>query len=219
MYAIPLWAQSNGLIERHHRDLNDRLRKAKAAKDLYKQKLDMKLMLEEVVHDYNLTPHSITGVPPAQLLFHRVMRSFLPGKKGEWKLVRTEDEVRERDTEHKLYMEKYINEKRKAIHKDFEVGDSVVLKQSRVSKIDSTYRPEIFKVSDVQGTLVTIQNNLGQVFRRASSELKMWKEQLRDDMAEEELSAEKNQDASQENVNLESPIKRPRRTKAKYRNY
>ena len=86
-----LWPQANGEIERQNRSILKRLRIAQAEGRNWKSEIDNFLVI------YRSTPHSTTGVSPAQLLFGTLIRTKLPHLQ-EFSI---EDEVRDRDNERK----------------------------------------------------------------------------------------------------------------------
>ena len=89
--TTPLWPQANGEIERQNRSILKRLRIAQAEGRNWRAEIDNFLMM------YRSTPHSTTGVSPAELLFGRRIRTKLPHLEE----FTVEDEVRDRDSERK----------------------------------------------------------------------------------------------------------------------
>lgn len=77
---------------------------------------------------YRSTPHSTTGVSPAELLFGRKPRTKLP--------MLTEfvdqSEVRDRDQEKKEQGKQYSDHRRQANTADLVAGDKVLLKKKKV---------------------------------------------------------------------------------------
>ena len=61
--TTPLWPQANGEIEKQNRSILKRLRIAQAEGRNWRSEIDDFLMM------YRITPHSTTGVSPAELLF------------------------------------------------------------------------------------------------------------------------------------------------------
>ncbi|KAL9968146.1 hypothetical protein ACROYT_G026481 [Oculina patagonica] len=83
--TTPLWPQANGEIERQNRSILKRLRIAQAEGRNWKSEMDNFLVM------YRSTPHSTTGVSPAELLFGRRIRTKLP----QLQEFSIEDEVRD----------------------------------------------------------------------------------------------------------------------------
>ena len=80
---------------------------------------------------YRSTPHSTTGVSPAELLFGRKIKTTLP----QLQQFTSEDEVRDRDSEGKEKGKMYADCKRNACENDIQKGDKVLLRQERDNKL------------------------------------------------------------------------------------
>ena len=63
--VTPLWHQANGQVERQNRSLLKRIKIAQIEKRHWKEELGSFLIM------YRTTPHSKTGVSPAELRFRR----------------------------------------------------------------------------------------------------------------------------------------------------
>ncbi|XP_060077908.1 uncharacterized protein K02A2.6-like [Ylistrum balloti] len=70
--VTPLWPQANGEVERQNKSLLKRVRIAQIEKKNWKEEIENYLM------SYRTTPHTVTGVSPAELLFKRKLRTRLP---------------------------------------------------------------------------------------------------------------------------------------------
>ena len=70
------------------------------------------------------TPHSITGVSPAKLLFRRRIRTKLP----HFQEFSIEDKVRDRDSERKENGKVYADCQRNARQSEIREGDKVLLR-------------------------------------------------------------------------------------------
>lgn len=88
----PLWPQANGEVERQNRSILKRLRISQS------QNRNWRLDLDDYLIMYRSTPHSVTGMSPAEMLFGRKIRTCVP----EINTYRREDsEIRDRDSEKK----------------------------------------------------------------------------------------------------------------------
>ena len=113
--TTPLWPQANGEIERQNRTILKRLRIAQA------EGRDWRLQMDDFLMMYRSTPHSTTGVSPAELLFGRKIRTKLP----QLQQFTCEDEVRDRYSERKENGKMYTDCKRNACENDIQKGDKV----------------------------------------------------------------------------------------------
>ena len=127
--TAPLWPQENGEIERQNRSILKRLRIAQAEGRNWRSEMDDFLLM------YRSTPHSTTGVSPAELLFGRRIRTTIP----QLQEFTVEDEVRDRDNERKEKGKVYTDCKRNAHESKIQEGDKVLLRQEKENKLSTTY--------------------------------------------------------------------------------
>ncbi|XP_056016755.1 uncharacterized protein K02A2.6-like [Ostrea edulis] len=135
--TTPLWPQANGEIERQNRSILKRLKIAQAEKKDWKSELLTYLLM------YRSSPHTTTGVYPAELLFRRVIRTKSP---DIHKYSETDSTVRDRDTEKKAKGKMYSDAKRRAITSDIKPGDLTLMKKNKENKLSATYHSDPFKV-------------------------------------------------------------------------
>nr|XP_006824094.1 PREDICTED: uncharacterized protein K02A2.6-like [Saccoglossus kowalevskii] len=91
-HTTPLWPQANREVERQNRSL---LKVLKIAQ-LQKRKLHKEL--NKFLLAYRSTPHTTTGMSPAEAMFKRKLRTKLP-ETGENRLREDDRMIRDRDTE------------------------------------------------------------------------------------------------------------------------
>lgn len=118
---------------------------------------------------YRTTPHSTTGVSPAELLFRRKLRTRIPGIE-EFSV--DDQEVRDRDSEAKEKGKLYADEKRCARESDVKEGDMVLLRQEQRNKLTPTFRPEPYRVLDKLGNRVVVESPDGVQYKRNSTHVK-----------------------------------------------
>ena len=70
--VTPLWLPANGEVERQNRTLLKRMKIAQAEGKNWRSEIYSFLLM------YRSTPHSTTGMSPAELLFNRKLRTKLP---------------------------------------------------------------------------------------------------------------------------------------------
>ncbi len=144
--VTPLWPQANGEVERQNRSLLKRLRIAQA------EKKDWRKAVREYLLAYRSTPHTTTGVSPAELMFGRTIRTKLP----ELRVERPDEEMRDRDMEHKEKSRLYTDAKRRAEECELQPGDAVLLRQDKKNKLSTNYESEPYEVVQRQGNSVVI---------------------------------------------------------------
>ena len=106
--VTPLWPQANGQIERQNRTLLKAMKIAQAKGKNWKREIYSFLLM------YRSTPHSTTGVSPAELLFGRKIRTKLPELDSDFdKDVQL---YRDRDAEMKEKRKLYGDMKRNAMY-------------------------------------------------------------------------------------------------------
>jgi hypothetical protein len=142
--TAPYHPASNGLAERAVQSFKDSMRKFPASESLEKR-------ISKYLFLYRLTPHSTTGVPPAQLLLGRIPRS-------QFNLIKPNmtDKVHQKQEKQKQYHDSHAKGRK------FNVGDAVFVKDFPSGK---TWIP---------GTVIAIKGPLsyhvelsdGRVFHR-----------------------------------------------------
>ena len=156
--TTPLWPQANGEVERQNRSLLKRMRIAQA------EGKDWKKEVRKYLVACWSTPHTTTGVSPAELLFGRKMRTKLPELREE--VIATE--VRDRDSGMKAKAKMYADNKRNAKHSDLSPGDKVLVKQDRQNKLSTPFSPEPHEVVTKTGNSVVIESPEGIQLKRTT---------------------------------------------------
>ena len=99
---------------------------------------DWRKELQKFLLGYRSTPHTITGVSPAKLLFGREIRSKLPGEK-ELRSASNDSEVLDRDRERKQKGKDYANNLRGACESNVKEGDKVLLQKPKSDKLSPSF--------------------------------------------------------------------------------
>ena len=168
--TTPLWPQANGEVERQNRSLLKRMRIAQAEGKEWKKEVRKYLVA------YRSTPHSTTGVSPAELLFCRKVRTKLPELREE----STESEMRDRDSEMKAKAKQYADKKRNVQESDLTPGDKVLVKQERRNKLSTPFAPEPYAVVTKTGNSVVIESPEGVQLMRNTTHVKKFEESSQD---------------------------------------
>jgi len=161
--VTPLWAQANGEVERQNRSMLKSMRIAHAEGRNWRTALIVYLFA------YRTTPHSVTGKPPAELLFGRSIRSKLPELR---EMVVNDEEMRDRDWKHKVQGQIYADQKRGAKESDIEKGDSVLLRQKKENKLSTNFGSMPYKVLEKKGNSVVVESPENVVYKRNVTEVK-----------------------------------------------
>ncbi|XP_071837501.1 uncharacterized protein [Apostichopus japonicus] len=155
-----LWPQANGEVERQNRTI------LKVLKIAQIQKSDWNL-LNNFLLAYRSTPHSTTGVSPAESLFKRSLRTTLPDVKFSQS---QEENMKDRDTEMKQKAKDYADVKRHAKTSDIQIGDHVLVKQKEQNKLTAPF----CEVVDRINSQVTVESPEGVQYKRISAHLKKY---------------------------------------------
>lgn len=166
--AIPLSPQSNGSVERQ----NQGIIKALAASKL--ENRNWRLALREYVHRHNtLVPHSRLGVTPFEMMVGWKYRGTFPSLwSGQETNCRDQQDLAEKDAEAKLASKKYADSTRGAKESDIGVGDTVLLAQTKKSKVDPTFSYERYTVIAREGAKVVVMSKSGLQYSRNVREVK-----------------------------------------------
>ena len=117
---------------------------------------DWRQELQTFLTAYSSTPQMTTGATPFYLMFGREMRSKLPDVRREAPI--TNEEVRGRDWSRKLSQKQYVDTKRSAVASDVEIGDKVLLRNSKTNKLSPKYDPNPCEVVDRKREEVTVRS-------------------------------------------------------------
>ncbi|XP_062558209.1 uncharacterized protein K02A2.6-like [Armigeres subalbatus] len=139
VYSTPLFPQQNGLVENSMKLINKAMSAAVTGNSNYVKEL------QQAVHAHNAAAHSVTGVPPEELLSGRKIRRRLPLLTSS-KVIHDDETINRRDFNAK--MQGKINEdaKRGARKCRVQPGDSVVVARQLRMKGDSRFLPTQYTV-------------------------------------------------------------------------
>ena len=113
---------------------------------------NFKKELREYLLMYHSTPHSVTGISPAELMLSRKLRDKLPSLKDRIEVPA----VRDRDSYSKALSTQRM-ESSTVLDKDIEVGDEVLIQRPfSKRKSDSKFESETGHVTAVNGPVVSI---------------------------------------------------------------
>ncbi len=168
----PLAPQVNGQAESFMKPLAKVIRSAISEGKCWKQELN------KFLRNYRSTPHSTTGKPPSVLMFNRNNACRLPklyNNAREFDLI----EVITKDKQAKEKAKSYTDKRRRAKEIELKIGDEVIAKQKRNSKWKTRFGEELFVVTGIKGSMITIESkDKEKCFTRDRSwfKCKTWKE-------------------------------------------
>ena len=147
---------------------------------------------------YRTTPHTTTGVAPAQLLFKRTVRNKLPdsyavipsplsdhrekSEPGDYQRIVPDKSnsvtpsndvgaAMQRDEKRKQKMKDYADKTNHAQQSLLQIGDVVLVKQERTNKLSLPYDIEPYSITRIKGSMVTAVRP-GHMITRNSSYFK-----------------------------------------------
>lgn len=156
--VTPYSSQANGEVERQNRTI------MKAIKTIIAEGNDQKKEFNTFLKAYRSTPHTVTNVSPAELMYGRKMRTKLP----EFCLEYTgcDDEIRMRDSNCKEKGKKYYDKRCHVKKRQVNEGDVVVLQQKKENKLSPNFIREPYRVLEKKGNSIQIESSDGIQRRR-----------------------------------------------------
>lgn len=198
-HTTPLNPTENGLVERNMQGINKIAAITKLTKSSFQEEL------ADYVACYNSWPHTVTKVPPAELMFGRPVRTLFPNSKLNYP-SNQDEELRDRDLVAKFMRNKAEDERRNAGPTDLKVGDLVLVMQQKYDKADSVYKKSLHEVIDIEGAgRVTVKDrDSGREYQRNVKHLKKFVKR-NEDISKTVVAAEEEGPKGVE-VNQENPV-------------
>lgn len=171
--GVPYWPQSNGAVERFNETILKIIRTARI------EKKNWQTELADFLFHYRSTPHTVTGVTPAELIMGRSLRGKIPKivinleerpTEADWQVL-----LRERDAKAKLKQKQYADMRRLATVSEIDQGDLVLLKQAQQKdKLSPPYEVNPYTVLEKNGNAVIIESKDGVKKMRNAGHLKRY---------------------------------------------
>jgi hypothetical protein len=151
--GIPYWPRSNGEVERLNGTLLKSIRIAK------QQQKDWKMELKNFLLQYRTTPHTTTGISPAEMLMGRKLRTKLPMLATTTdELTKTEEEAERRDQQALRKLRSTENAQTNLETSDIQPGDLVFAKNfKRTNKLSAMYEAEPYLVIRRNGSALELR--------------------------------------------------------------
>jgi hypothetical protein len=160
--STPYWPQANGEVERQNRTL------LKAIKIAHEKRENLTRSISKFLLAYRSTPHTTTGVAPAEMLFKHRYRTKIP----DITQSPIDEEIQDRDALRKLKAKQYADYDRNAKASEIEIGDKVLVRTEKKDKLTPNFEKEPYTVLEKNGSEVLIQNENGHQYRRNTSFVK-----------------------------------------------
>ena len=160
--STPLWPQGNATVEAFMEPIGKVIRTALLEKHKWKQALNQFLL------NYRTTPHSTTKIPPAQLLFNRVVKGKLPMLPANKYPINRHNEAKINDEKSKEQSKHYADVKRRVQESKINVGDKVIYKQNKLSKFSSTFDINPYTVVRIKGSRIVAKRGNRYLTRNSS---------------------------------------------------
>lgn len=144
----------------------------KAIKIAHHQKQPLKRAIDDAVATHRATPHPVTGVTPAEMMFRYRFRSNLPANKAPDEVV---EKAIVRNADMKRKQKEWANRSGRRKESDFMVGQEVmILNTTRTSKYEPLYREEKYRVIAIDQFGVRLENDRGVLTWRHKNQVKPW---------------------------------------------
>ncbi|XP_061176121.1 uncharacterized protein K02A2.6-like [Saccostrea echinata] len=161
----PLWPKANAESERFMRTIEKTIKAANVEHKSWKQEIFTFL------RNYRATPHCTTKTSPFEALFSRKIRTKMEVdilKENKGGKCEIHNELKENDIKAKLKMKQHADHYSRVKEIDLEVGDNVLVKQPKTSKLSTPYEPNPLEILKTKGTMVTAGNGEKTITRNAS---------------------------------------------------
>lgn len=164
-HTTPYWPQANGDVERQNRSILKILRISEINKS------DWKKDLEEANYVYSLIQHPATGRSPAEIMFGRKFRDWIP--QLAWGEYTEDEETRDHDWIYKHSAKSYYDANNRINNSELQPNDRVLMRNLvSQNKLSALYHPEPATVRATMGNSVLVETADGKQYRRNSSHLK-----------------------------------------------
>ncbi|XP_055604150.1 uncharacterized protein K02A2.6-like [Uranotaenia lowii] len=163
IYSTPYYPQQNGLVEGYMKIIN----KAMAA--AFSNGTDYMDELQAAVQAHNSAKHTVTQVPPEEVLMRRKIRRRLPLMRPGKARFR-DKAIDKRDRNEKLKGKALADSRRSARKCRVKVGDIVILERPIKAKGETRFHPNKFTVIEEHNGNLILEDKDGTTVRRHVSQ-------------------------------------------------
>ena len=103
---------------------------------------------------YRTTPHTDTGIPPADLMFQRKIKTTIPNWSNKTKSdinITSDKNTTNAQLRSKIYRDKNRNIK----ENNFKIGDQVIVRQPYKNKLYSSFNPRPYIITNKKHSMIT----------------------------------------------------------------
>ena len=159
----PLYPRANGKVQRLNGNIN------KVVKTAIAEGRNWRFALDDWLLAYRNTPHSTTKQTPAVLMFGRNLNDKLPALNPRSPKAIDSASIRKRDTRKKAQAKRYHDNKNKVALPNLKVGDTVVIRNEKKSKLSLPWLKTPFKVTAVKGDSVIVEGENQRLMRHSTA--------------------------------------------------
>ena len=121
----PLWPQGNAEAEAFMRPLKKLLQTCQI------ENKDIKKELYQFLLNYRSSPHCVTGISPAQLLFNRTIRAKIPHLSESPAPINKHKYLEGKEKKIKEKAKKYYDKRNHTKNSEIKIGDQVLVRQQK----------------------------------------------------------------------------------------
>lgn len=164
VFSTPLFPQQNGLVENYMKLINRAMASATSNNTRFSEEL------QSAVNAHNAASHSVTGVPPEEVMSGRKIKRRLPLL--EYRKADFNDEtLNAKDRQAKLLGKQREDARRGARTCRVKPGDTVIVERHKRAKGESRFDPQKYTVLQENNGNLVISSN-GQVLKRHVTQTK-----------------------------------------------
>ena len=158
----PLWPQANAEAETLMKPLEKCMQTASI------EHKNPRIELQTFLMNYLATPHCTTKVPPATAHFGRIIRTKLPMESTTVNMDEINRTINSADHDAKVKRKAYADNRRVAKEPGFKIGDQVLVRQRKVSKLTPRCKPKPYRITAINGTMITARRPNHVITRNCS---------------------------------------------------
>ncbi|XP_062558173.1 uncharacterized protein K02A2.6-like [Armigeres subalbatus] len=177
VFSTPFYPQQNGLVEGFMKNINKAMSAALSTEANFQKEL------QAAVQAYNAADHSITKMPPEEVLVGRKIKRGLP-LLNYGRTAHDEQLLDDRDREAKLHSKRREDARRGAKESKVKPGDTVIVERQTRAKGESRFSSKRYTVMEERNGHLVLCDEDGQQLKRHVSQTKRVRDWRRTDSSE-----------------------------------